>query len=53
MLPQFRQILVDGPDQYLKPINPDLAQITPFAPIKNNEFKVLGVIVQAKIDFFS
>lgn len=51
-LPQFRQIFVDGPDWYLKPINPDLAQVAPFTPMENNEFKILGVIIQAKIDFF-
>lgn len=50
--PQFRQIFVDGPDRYFKPINPDLAKITPFEPIKNNEFKILGVIIQAKTEFF-
>lgn len=50
-LPQFRQIFMDGPDWYLKPINPDLAQITPFFSLENKAFKILGVIIQAKMEF--
>lgn len=44
-LPQFRQILIDGPDMYAKTINPE------FYGLEIDNFKILGVLIQAKANY--
>ena len=51
-LPQFRQIFVDGSDYYVKAINPDMANVNQLEPINFKCFKLIGIIIQAKIEFF-
>lgn len=49
-LPQFRQILVDGPDWYAKIINLELPQTSPFF-IDKSKNKILGSLIQAKLNY--
>lgn len=44
--PTFKQILIDGDDVYLKPMNPDFNTV-----LLDKEPKFLGVMVQARMDF--
>ncbi|MDF1760377.1 MAG: S24 family peptidase [Coxiellaceae bacterium] len=49
-LPQYRQLLIDGPDQYVKTINPEFAHKAPVALI-DNPCRILGVLIQAKSNY--
>lgn len=49
-LPQFRQILIDGPDIYARTINPEFSEATPVR-LEKNKFKILGVLIQAKANY--
>jgi len=42
----FKQILIDGSDIYLKPLNPDFKTI-----FLNADYQFLGIMVQAKMNF--
>lgn len=42
----FKQLLIDGDDIYLKPINPDFNTLQ-----IDSETKVVGVMIQARMDF--
>jgi SOS-response transcriptional repressor LexA len=44
----FKQLLIDGNDRYLKPLNPEFRTIY---IEKNEKFKIFGVLVEAKINF--
>jgi SOS-response transcriptional repressor LexA len=46
-LPQFRQLYVDGPDIYIKLINPVLQDNSPVLLDEENS-KILGILIQAK-----
>lgn len=50
-LPQIRQLLIDGSDKYTKIINPEFSNAHP-TKLEKNTFSVLGVLVQAKINYF-
>lgn len=50
-LPQVRQILVDGPDVYIKTINPEFSSNQP-VKLEKNSFAILGVLIQAKSNYF-
>lgn len=45
----FRQLLIDGPHSYLKPLSPDFEQFK--MTLLNKEDKVIGVLVQARKDY--
>lgn len=45
----FRQLLIDGPHQYLKPISPDFDKFKMMLVGKND--KISGVLVQARRDY--
>lgn len=49
-IPQFRQILIDGPDMYAKTVNPEFSHGSPLKLTKGN-FKILGVLIQAKSNY--
>lgn len=42
----FKQILIDGDDIYLKPLNPDFKVVQ-----LHQDYKILGVMVQARSDY--
>lgn len=44
--PTFKQLLIDGDDSYLKPLNPDFNTVQ-----MDKESKLVGVMVQARMDF--
>jgi SOS-response transcriptional repressor LexA len=43
---EFKQLLIDGDNLYLKPLNPDFKSVQ-----LTKDCKILGVMVQARIDF--
>lgn len=49
-LPQFRQVMIDGPDQYVKIINPEFSDGSLSLLVKN-KFTFLGVLIQAKSNY--
>lgn len=49
-LPQIRQIFIDGPDVYIKTINPEFSGNYP-VKLEKNSFSVLGVLIQAKFNY--
>lgn len=49
-LPQFRQILIDGPDMYARTINPTFSE-TGLTMLEKNRFNILGTLVQAKANY--
>lgn len=50
-LPQVRQILIDGPDVYMKTINPEFSGNRP-VKLEKKAFTILGVLIQAKSNYF-
>ncbi len=49
-IPQFRQVLIDGPDIYVKAINPTFAESGPIL-LNKNKSKILGTLIQAKSNY--
>jgi len=45
----FRQLLIDGPYKYLKPISPDFERFK--LKLMNTEDQVIGVLIQARCDY--
>lgn len=45
-LPSFKQVLIDGDNVYLKPLNPDFKTV-----LLDKQHKFLGVMVQARMNF--
>lgn len=43
----FKQLLIDGDDYYLKPINPEFRTLE----LKSKNYRFVGVVVQARTDF--
>lgn len=42
----FKQFLIDGPDRYLRPLNPEFKTIE-----LNREYRMVGVLIQSREDF--
>ncbi len=49
-LPQFRQILIDGPDMYARTINPTFSESGPVR-LEKGKFQILGILIQAKANY--
>lgn len=49
-LPQFRQLLVDGSDMYVKTINPEFSDGS-LAKLNKNKSRILGILIQAKSNY--
>lgn len=49
-IPQFRQLLTDGPDVYARTINQNLANNPP-SLLKKDQSKILGTLIQARSTF--
>lgn len=47
-LPQFRQVFIDGPDIYIKLVNPALQNKDAPALLDKNNGRIIGVLIQAK-----
>ena len=47
-LPKFKQVLIDGEQMILKPLNPDFQNLV---LDKNKPHKFLGVMIQSRMDF--
>jgi SOS-response transcriptional repressor LexA len=47
--PLFKQLLIDGPDYYIKSLNKDFKEVKKIIPNKN--CKIIGVMVQARTEF--
>ena len=45
----FRQLIIDAPNRYLRPLSPDLEDFK-LLPLKNND-QICGSLVQAKMNF--
>jgi transcriptional regulator with XRE-family HTH domain len=50
-LPQFRQILIDGSDMYVKSINPEIKDFPTL--IDASTTKIIATLIQARSDFFA
>ncbi len=46
---RLKQVIIDGNDQYLKSLNPDLEDVK-VSRLQNND-QILGVMAQAKVDY--
>lgn len=49
-LPQFRQILVDGPDKYAKTVNPNFPE-NALLKLEKDKYRIFGVLIQAKSNY--
>jgi hypothetical protein len=47
--PLFKQVLIDGPDHYIKSLNDDFKEIKKIDFTK--EYKILGIMIQARMGF--